>query len=153
MQGENFAERCIQTTLKHGGGGMMKWGCMTSKGVGLLKKVDGRLNGGSYVNILENNLIPSIHLHSLTGISIFQQDNSPCHQGRVAKEWFQSENIDVMDWPSQSLDLNPIEHLWDQIATRVQSQNPSNHAELWSEIRNAWDQIEGQKIVTLFQSM
>ena len=66
MKGEDFAENCIQTTVKHGGGGIMVWGCITTNGVGLLCKVDGKLNGESYINILENSLIPSIHLHSLT---------------------------------------------------------------------------------------
>ena len=58
---------------------LMVWGCITSDVVGLLCKFDGRLNGESYIHILENTLIPSIHLHSLTDISIFQQERS-CHR-------------------------------------------------------------------------
>ena len=51
----------------------MVWGCINEKGVGFLTKVDGRLNGKGYINILENALIPTTH----------QQDNATCHTSRL----------------------------------------------------------------------
>ena len=151
MKGEDFAENCIQTTVKQTRGRMhMVWGCITSNGVGLLYKVDGNLNGESYINILENSLIPSILLHSLTGISIFQQDNALCHRARIVKYWFEAESVEVMEWSAQSPDLNLIENLWEQNGTKGQLQNPTSHMDLWSEVKNAWDQIESEKLVNLF---
>ena len=66
MAGEEFMEDCVQPTVKHGGGGIMVWGCINAKGVGFLTKVDGRLNEEGYINILENALIPTTHLLSGT---------------------------------------------------------------------------------------
>ena len=153
MPGEEFHETCVQTTVKHGGGGIMVWGCMTANGIGLLCDVKGSLNGRSYIDILDNNLIPSIHLHALTNNCQFQQDNAPCHRSSLVKEWFESNGIDVMDWPAQSPDLNPIENLWDHIGTTIHEYNPTNHKELLSAIHEAWNGITIERLSKLYDSM
>ena len=40
----------------------------------------------------------------------FQQDNDPKHTSRVAKDFIQKNIPKIMDWPSNSPDLNPIEN-------------------------------------------
>ena len=42
---------------------------------------------------------------------IFQYDNDPKHTANLTKDWLSDNKVIVLDWPAQSLDLNPIEHL------------------------------------------
>ena len=39
MVGEALNVNCVQSTVKHGGGGIMVWGCISKKGMGILEKL------------------------------------------------------------------------------------------------------------------
>jgi hypothetical protein len=43
--------------------------------------------------------------------------------------------LSIMEWPAQSLDLNPIELLWEQLDHK---KCPSSQSNLWEVLREAW---------------
>ncbi|GFX13151.1 hypothetical protein TNCV_2989151 [Trichonephila clavipes] len=43
----------------------------------------------------------------------FMDDNAPCHRTVAAEQLLESEDIERVNWPARSVDLNPIEHIWD----------------------------------------
>ena len=46
-------------TVKHGGGIIMLWGCFSAAGTGRLVRIEGKINGAKYREILDENLLQS----------------------------------------------------------------------------------------------
>ena len=69
---------CVIPTVKHGGGGVMVWGCFAGDTVSDLFRIQSTLNQHGYHIILQGYAIPSGL--RLVGLSfVFQQDIDPTH--------------------------------------------------------------------------
>jgi transposase len=154
--GTRFNIENLIPSVKHGGGGLMVWGCFSGKGLGPLVKIEGKMDRLSYIKILEKHLLPYISTKFNEKGYMFQQDNAPVHTARDVGEWITTKKIKTLpDWPSQSPDLNPIEHLWSELERRIRnrSKHPKNIRELEIALQNEWAQIPEHVYIGLVKSM
>ena len=80
--------------------------------------IGGNLNAERYRDeILQPVAIP--YLHSLGPNSILQDDNARPHRAGFMRDHLQNVGVERMEWPASSPDLNPIEHLFDQLGHAV----------------------------------
>ena len=110
----------------------MLWGCFSSAGTGRLVRIESKMNGAKYRETLDENLLQSAQDLRLGQRFTFQQDNNPKHTAKTRHEWLWDKSLNVLEWPSQSPDLNLIEHLWRDLKIAVQRRSPSNLTELHS---------------------
>lgn len=151
--GEALKEKNLKGTVKHGGGGVMVWGCMAANGVGSLCFIDGIMNHRKYIDILTAELIPSVTKLGIRDTYIFSQDNDPKHTAWNTRQWLLYNTRRQIKTPPQSPDINPIEHLWAEVERQLRNRTIRNIVELRTAIRDIWENIEEEKTRTLVGSM
>ncbi|KAK3515066.1 hypothetical protein QTP70_006006 [Hemibagrus guttatus] len=149
--GEEYKDKCVLSTVMHGGGSVMVWGCMSAAGTGELQFIEGTMNANMYCDILKQSMIPS--LRRLARRAIFQHDNDPKHTSKATSALLKKLRVRVMDWPSRSPDLNPIEHLWGILKRKVEERKVSNIHQLRDVIMKKWKRIPVAAREALVNSM
>ena len=67
-----------------------------------------------------------------------------------------NEKIKILEnWPSQLLDLNPIEHLWSELERHIKKcpKPAKNEKELERALHEEWNQIPRNIYMNLIESM
>lgn len=155
-RGEHLLDQHVQPTIKFGGGNIMVWGCMTWEGVGNLRLIEGNMDKFVYREILEMELMNTIYMHDLGEENvIFQHDNDPKHTSKYVTDWLLAQKFQLIWHPAQSPDLNPIEHLWNEVDRRMRmsKKKPTNKKDLWEKLQEIWYSIEIDTVRKLIMSM
>ncbi|KAL1490304.1 hypothetical protein ABEB36_013020 [Hypothenemus hampei] len=137
-----------------GGVGLMVWGAFSIEGVLPLGFPSFRMNSAEYVGVLENNLLAFFQEPNRNNW-LFQQDNARIHVSRETRAWFQHNNIELLQWPACSPDINPMENFWGYLVRKIYPNNKQYDTvrELREAIVHTWNAIEPATIANLINSM
>lgn len=130
----------------------MLWGCFWAGGMGPLRRVDGKMDRFQYADILEKTMRPYA-LKNMGRAFIYQQDNDPKHSSLHVKDWFRKHRVTVLDRPSQSPDLNIIEHLGECLERSLRGARAKNADEKFAQLEAAWAAIPQSTVDKLIDSM
>ena len=87
-------------------------------------------------------------------VNIFQQDGAPAHTAKIVQKWFKDNKIDVLDWPGNSPDLNPIENLWELLKRKLAKKSPKNLQDVRYWLIRIWcTEISNELCQNLAKSM
>lgn len=130
-------------TKKFGGGSLMIWSCMTSRGVGYASQVlQKTMDSDCYIEILGTSFKDTLDYYGCNPDDvILQQDGDSKHTSKVTKKWLKANNIQYMNkWPPYSPDLNPIEHLWHHVKSKLGQYDtpPKTKQELFKRFETEW---------------
>ncbi|KAK7090302.1 hypothetical protein V1264_010117 [Littorina saxatilis] len=127
-QGERFIDGTVQERNRYGGGSVMVWGGFHLQGRTPLHLAHGILTGVHYRNeILQPIAIPVLRAMGVR--STLQDDNATPHRACIVTNFLGQQGVQRMQWPANSPDLAPIEHLLDVRGRRVRDNHPL--PEMW----------------------
>ena len=138
---ERFAYNCVLERNRFGGGSVMVWGAINEGFRSDLIIIDGILNARRYIDsVLNPVLLPLLRRQRQNQNLIFQHDNARPNSARVTQDFLRQNGVNVMDWPAVLPDINPIEHLWDELGRRVPGRQnpPRNVRELGQALQQEW---------------
>ena len=86
---------------------------------------------------------------------VFQHDNNSKHMAQLIQQWLEDYKIEILSWPAQSPDLNPIEHLWSDVKRRLYnlSKKITNKEYLQNQLEKIWNSIEYEIVINLIITM
>ena len=140
----------VAASSNRGSGPGRRWwrcllGMITAEGPSYGSAItEGTVNLEVYAEILESSLQDTMAYYGFDKKTFrFQQDNARPHTSGATKRWFRRHGYSldtVLDWPAQSPNLNPIEHVWHQLILRLNKYptRATTISELEERIERGW---------------
>ena len=142
--GERRNAACVERRHAYGGASIMVWGCISFGCKLPLVEIQGNMNAQRYCDdVLTAHAVPHIDNHPLQDHPVYMHDGATPHTAHITQDLLRQEAVDVLDWPSRSPDMNPIENMWDYLKRELNSPNNiiRNVADLRFEIHRIWNDI------------
>ena len=121
------------------------WGWISGTAIGELVEIPPRMNSAEYIRILEDVFLPSVRaIYPVEDMPVIRlvQDNSGVHTSRETQQWFRNHpEIQLINWPARSPDLNLIENVWAQMVRRWEPRRERTVAALVNHAREIWEEL------------
>lgn len=163
---EKWLKECINPTQHSGRVSVMVWGCFAGFLKGPIITLVGKVDSKRYIkDVLDEVLLDFMDMveDHTEKEPIFMQDNAPIHKAKKVLKWFEENGVEIMEWPPYSPDLNPIEHIWVHLKSKLHEMFPDlkfakNTGEPFKEylsecIEKAWWALDEEVFVNLAKSM
>lgn len=135
--GEAFNKDYVVHQVKHPPKHHM-WACFFAHGTGHFMIFRENLDAKLMIKIISKCLLRSKNAFWKNQHWWFQQDNDPKHSSKLVQNWLFKAGVQLIDWPSNSPDLNPIKNLWHYLKRRVEARNPKNLEQLEEMSEEEW---------------
>ena len=89
---------------------MIAIGMIAIAGTEPLVRLHGKINATVYKEILKKHVVPNLRT-AVNQPAVFIQDNTQRHTAKSVKTFLSEEDVNVMEWPAQSPDMNYIENV------------------------------------------
>ena len=130
------------------------WAGFSSKGFRSIHCFTGKSTATRMCGIYSFGLIESSDkLFPESDEWILQEDNDSPHRSKIARQWKEENSINVLQWPSYSPDLNPIENVWAILKSKIAYKNIRTVKGLKSEIKKEWNNLSNEIATRLVNSM
>ena len=126
------------------------WAGISANGATSLHIFKGSLNHERYEAILEEAKEEMDELYP-DGFHL-QHDNSRVHQ--ASEPWARDQGFDIINFPTYSPDLSPIENVWSTLKNAVFAENPKTEDELKDSLFKNWDKLtDAESLEPYFKSL
>ena len=81
------------------------------------------------------------------------QDNAPSHRAEKTKNYFIRNRIRILNWPTYSPDMNPIENVWGILKKKIAIRRPKTKKEIIEIAEQEWKKFPNKLIDNLYRNM
>jgi hypothetical protein len=147
-RGERYSHGCTTSTSTNRAS-LMFWGFISADGQGLLLTCSNGMTAQEYISVMERAAFSSLPSFGRT----LMDDNAPIHRAGIVRAWKEQYDIQCIDWPAYSPDLNPIENVWGFIKRAIKPIRAASLSEVQSLVLDEWAKLPLPYIRTLYESM
>jgi transposase len=130
------------------------WGCFSAQGFGKLIVIKGILESKQMTKIYRRGLLPSAtKLYGANSRDWFLlEDKDPKHTSKLSKQWKGQNGVQVLEWPPNSPDCNPIENVWAYLKAKLSKKYFKNLDALIRGIFTEWSKLPADYAKKLAES-